>query len=115
MNVSPEHLAQSDPQAVLDTFEINRERAIDYLNTRENVYVFDGYAGVCFNGLLGLFFHICTVGPGIPHQGSRHLCPRISRSFHGTSLDQLVFCLYICLAQYAHSTDRRAASRVWRS
>ncbi|KAH9924909.1 ATP-utilizing phosphoenolpyruvate carboxykinase [Fomitopsis serialis] len=27
------------------TFEINRERAIDYLNTRDNVYVFDGYAG----------------------------------------------------------------------
>ncbi|WVQ84474.1 phosphoenolpyruvate carboxykinase (ATP) [Cryptococcus sp. DSM 104549] len=27
------------------TFEINRERAIDYLNTRENVYVFDGFAG----------------------------------------------------------------------
>ncbi|KZT62541.1 phosphoenolpyruvate carboxykinase [ATP] [Calocera cornea HHB12733] len=27
------------------TFEINRERAIDYLNTRELVYVFDGYAG----------------------------------------------------------------------
>ena len=31
---------------VVDTFEINRERAIDYLNTRELVYVFDGYAGV---------------------------------------------------------------------
>ena len=31
---------------LLDTFEINRERAIDYLNTRDNVYVFDGYAGV---------------------------------------------------------------------
>ena len=31
---------------ILDTFEINRERAIDYLNTRDNVYVFDGYAGV---------------------------------------------------------------------
>lgn len=30
----------------LDTFEINRERAIDYLNTRDNIYVFDGYAGV---------------------------------------------------------------------
>ena len=30
----------------LDTFEINRERAIDYLNTRDNVYVFDGFAGV---------------------------------------------------------------------
>ena len=29
-----------------DTFEINRERAIDYLNTRDNVYIFDGYAGV---------------------------------------------------------------------
>ncbi|KAH7919234.1 ATP-utilizing phosphoenolpyruvate carboxykinase [Leucogyrophana mollusca] len=27
------------------TFESNRERAIDYLNTRDNVYVFDGYAG----------------------------------------------------------------------
>ncbi|KIJ24965.1 hypothetical protein M422DRAFT_38952 [Sphaerobolus stellatus SS14] len=27
------------------TFEINRERAIDYLNTRESVYVFDGFAG----------------------------------------------------------------------
>jgi hypothetical protein len=28
------------------TFEINRERAIDYLNTRDTVYVFDGFAGV---------------------------------------------------------------------
>jgi len=27
------------------TFKINRERAIDYLNTRERLYVFDGYAG----------------------------------------------------------------------
>lgn len=27
------------------TFEINRERAIDYLNTRDLVYVFDGFAG----------------------------------------------------------------------
>ena len=27
------------------TFEINRERAIDYLNTREDIYVFDGFAG----------------------------------------------------------------------
>ena len=32
-----------------DTFEINRERAIDYLNTRDNVYVFDGFAGVGFS------------------------------------------------------------------
>jgi phosphoenolpyruvate carboxykinase (ATP) len=26
-------------------FMINRERAIDYLNTRERVYIFDGFAG----------------------------------------------------------------------
>jgi hypothetical protein len=36
------------PSPSLDTFEINRERAIDYLNTRDNVYVFDGFAGVRF-------------------------------------------------------------------
>jgi phosphoenolpyruvate carboxykinase (ATP) len=30
------------------TFEINRERAIDYLNTRDTVYVFDGFAGVSY-------------------------------------------------------------------
>eukprot|EP00435_Cladocopium_sp_Y103_P006970 s4107_g2.t1 len=28
-----------------NTFKINRERAIDYLNTRERLYVFDGFAG----------------------------------------------------------------------
>jgi phosphoenolpyruvate carboxykinase (ATP) len=27
------------------TFQINRERAVDYLNTRETLYVVDGYAG----------------------------------------------------------------------
>jgi len=27
------------------TFRVNRERAVDYLNTRERLYVFDGYAG----------------------------------------------------------------------
>ena len=26
-------------------FEINRERAVDYLNTRETLYCFDGFAG----------------------------------------------------------------------
>lgn len=40
------------PNRSIDTFEINRERAIDYLNTRENVYVFDGYAGVSQDVLL---------------------------------------------------------------
>ena len=29
----------------LDAFMINRERAIDYINTRDRVYVVDGYAG----------------------------------------------------------------------
>ena len=27
------------------TFQINRERALDYLNTRERLYCFDGFAG----------------------------------------------------------------------
>ena len=31
----------------LDTFMVNRERAIDFLKTRDHIYVFDGYAGVC--------------------------------------------------------------------
>jgi ATP-dependent phosphoenolpyruvate carboxykinase len=30
---------------VENSFMVNRERAIDYLNTREKLYVFDGYAG----------------------------------------------------------------------
>lgn len=36
---------------ITDTFEINRERAIDYLNTKHRVYVFDGFAGVGFCSL----------------------------------------------------------------
>ena len=43
-HVSPRDVA--DTLEIPDTFEINRERAIDYLNTRDYVYVFDGYAGV---------------------------------------------------------------------
>lgn len=50
------------------TFEINRERAIDFLNTRENVYVFDGFAGhdplyrikvrvICARAYHALFMH----------------------------------------------------------
>src|SRR4030095_16410647 len=27
------------------TFQINRQRALDYLNTRERLYCFDGFAG----------------------------------------------------------------------
>jgi phosphoenolpyruvate carboxykinase (ATP) len=40
------HCLTFETEFGIDTFEINRERAIDYLNTRDNVYVFDGYAGV---------------------------------------------------------------------
>lgn len=28
-----------------ETFVVNRERAVDYLNMLERLYVFDGYAG----------------------------------------------------------------------
>ncbi|KAJ2931250.1 hypothetical protein H1R20_g5855, partial [Candolleomyces eurysporus] len=56
------------------TFEINRERAIDYLNTRDNVYVFDGYAGwdpkyrikvrvICARAYHALFMHNMLIRP----------------------------------------------------
>lgn len=56
------------------TFEINRERAIDYLNTRELVYVFDGFAGwdpkyrikvrvVCARAYHALFMHNMLIRP----------------------------------------------------
>lgn len=54
-----------------DTFEINRERAIDYLNTRDNVYVFDGYAGVRFSILDLCQYSILYFGSGIPSTGSK--------------------------------------------
>ena len=70
-----------------DTFEINRERAIDYLNTRDNVYVFDGYAGVSRDviakpGTVQLIRRL-AVGPEVPHQGPGHLRPRVPRVVHG--------------------------------
>ncbi|KAF8530470.1 ATP-utilizing phosphoenolpyruvate carboxykinase [Hysterangium stoloniferum] len=56
------------------TFEINRERAIDFLNTRENVYVFDGFAGwdpkyrikvrvICARAYHALFMHNMLIRP----------------------------------------------------
>ncbi|KAH8922400.1 ATP-utilizing phosphoenolpyruvate carboxykinase [Atractiella rhizophila] len=56
------------------TFEINRERAIDYLNTRDNVYVFDGFAGwepayrikvrvICARAYHALFMHNMLIRP----------------------------------------------------
>ena len=63
------------------TFEINRERAIDYLNTRELVYVIDGFAGwdpahrikvrvVCARAYHALFMHNMLIRPR-PHQLAR--------------------------------------------
>ncbi|MBA3821386.1 MAG: phosphoenolpyruvate carboxykinase (ATP) [Deltaproteobacteria bacterium] len=59
-----------DPQS----FVINRERAIDYLNTRERLYVIDGFAGwdpkhqlkirvVCARAYHALFMHNMLIRP----------------------------------------------------
>lgn len=55
-------------------FEVNRERAIDYLNTREKLYVVDGYAGwdpnyqikvrvICARPYHALFMHNMLIRP----------------------------------------------------
>ena len=55
-------------------FEINRERAKDYLNTRERVYCFDGFAGwdpehrikvrvICSRPYHALFMHTMLIRP----------------------------------------------------
>ena len=57
-----------------DGFEINRERAKDYLNTRERVYCFDGFAGwdpvhrikvrvICSRPYHALFMHTMLIRP----------------------------------------------------
>jgi phosphoenolpyruvate carboxykinase (ATP) len=47
---------------------VNRERAIDYLNTREShLYVVDGFAGW---------------DPSAIDQGAHHLQPRVPRALH---------------------------------
>lgn len=59
-----------DPHA----FQLNRERAIDYLNTRERLYVIDGYAGwhpqhrlkirvICAQPYHALFMHNMLIRP----------------------------------------------------
>lgn len=59
-----------------DTFEINQERAIDYLNTREWLYCVDGYAGwdpdfrlkvrvICSRPYHALFMHTMLIRPSI--------------------------------------------------
>ncbi|KAJ3010279.1 Protein kinase C-like 1 [Thoreauomyces humboldtii] len=57
-----------------NSFMVNRERAIDYLNTRERLYVFDGFAGwdpkyrikvrvVCASAYHKLFMHNMLIRP----------------------------------------------------
>src|SRR4051812_45062518 len=57
-----------------DTFETNRERAIDYLNTRKRLYVIDAFAGwdkdnrakvriICTRPYHALFMHIMLIRP----------------------------------------------------
>ncbi len=69
------------------TFEINRERAIDYLNTLELLYVIDGYAGwsaahrvkvrvICARAYHALFMHNMLVRPSasqLRHFGTPNL------------------------------------------
>lgn len=89
---SPQTSPKRDQPFSTDTFEINRERAIDYLNTRENVYVFDGFAGVSVSlrplaaTFVGCSLSGSTVGPRVPDQGPCYLRSSLSRAFHGMSL-----------------------------
>ena len=54
------------------TFQINRQRALDYLNTRERLYCFDGFAGW---------------DPKVSNQGTRHLLTAVSRALHAHHAD----------------------------
>ncbi|MGB0069720.1 MAG: phosphoenolpyruvate carboxykinase (ATP), partial [Isosphaeraceae bacterium] len=56
------------------TFQINRQRAVDYLNTRERLYCFDGFAGwdpryrikvrvICSLPYHALFMHTMLIRP----------------------------------------------------
>jgi phosphoenolpyruvate carboxykinase (ATP) len=56
------------------TFEINRQRALDYLNTRDRLYCFDGFAGwdpkyrikvrvICSRPYHALFMHTMLIRP----------------------------------------------------
>jgi phosphoenolpyruvate carboxykinase (ATP) len=58
----------------LETFAINRQRAIDYLNTRKRLYCFDGFAGwdpkyrikvrvICSRPYHALFMHTMLIRP----------------------------------------------------
>ncbi|MEO0479514.1 MAG: phosphoenolpyruvate carboxykinase (ATP) [Planctomycetota bacterium] len=57
-----------------EIFEINRQRAVDFLNTRDQLYVIDGFAGwdekyrqkiriICLNAYHALFMHNMLIRP----------------------------------------------------
>src|SRR5947209_7627208 len=88
-------------------FRINHERAIDYLNTRERLYVFDGFAGwdpkyrlkiriVCARAYHGKAR--CELHP-------RHVCFMF--------MDVLVSFASSLYAQYADSSSRRGVGPIW--
>jgi ATP-dependent phosphoenolpyruvate carboxykinase len=65
------------------TFQINRQRALDYLNTRERLYCFDGFAGwdpkyrirvrvICSRPYHALFMHTMLGGPFLMWHPSRY-------------------------------------------
>nr|POE75487.1 phosphoenolpyruvate carboxykinase (atp) [Quercus suber] len=67
-----------------DAWKINRERALDYLNTRNRIYVVDGYAGwderyrikvrvVCARAYHALFMRNMLIRP--PHKDLEHFHP----------------------------------------
>jgi len=69
------------------TFDINRQRAQDYLNTRERLYCFDGFAGwdakyclkvrvICSRPYHALFMHTMLIRP--THAELDAFGPRIS-------------------------------------
>ncbi|MCB9532541.1 MAG: phosphoenolpyruvate carboxykinase (ATP) [Myxococcales bacterium] len=75
-----DHVWWGDVNIKLDpsSFMVNRERAVDYLNTRERLYVVDGYAGwdpehqikirvICARAYHALFMHNMLIRPE-PHQ-----------------------------------------------
>ena len=81
---------RSTSRSTTHTFEINRERALDYLNTRERLYCFDGFAGwdpkyrikvrvICSRPYHALFMHTMLIRPTqrgageLRQAGLRHL------------------------------------------
>ena len=65
---------------------INRERAIDYLNTRERLYVVDGFAGwdpkyqlkirvICARAYHALFMHNMLIRPTAERARRRSASP----------------------------------------